>query len=324
MRNDPRIHLQPTTFLSMRLECVAPIGGYRRGTIRVFTAQDLDVRSRFLLAEEDARRISRHLREDAAFLKANNLIDYSLLVGVTKTRYEIEGAAQRRDTAVVGSGPGDGVASAPFHRLDSGGLAAAYVEGAELYSMGIIDILQDFNLRKRAEYLIKRFVCCQGKGVSVHPAGEYGDRFVRNVVEALIEPVRLGAEPRVIRGYTPAGSPLGMFDLKQSERRVALGRNRTRAAPVVPHPQQPQPFGAERSGVWAPPRTSPRLVAAELGRHTDGSSGGLPTTEPPRAFTFPRDGAQEREHAKPASGQQQHQERGADCSPSDERRCELM
>ena len=106
MRNDPRIHLQPTTFLSTRLECVAPIGGYRRGTIRVFTAQDLDVRSRFLLAEEDARRISRHLREDAAFLKANNLIDYSLLVGVTKTRYEIEGAAQRRDTAVVGSGPG--------------------------------------------------------------------------------------------------------------------------------------------------------------------------------------------------------------------------
>merc|ERR1719453_612161 len=104
-----------------------------------------------------------------------------------KTRYEIEGAAQRRDTAVVGSGPGDGAASAPFHRLDSGGLAAAYVEGAELYSMGIIDILQDFNLRKRAEYLIKRFVCCQGNGVS-----------------ALIEPVRLGAEPRVIRGYTPA------------------------------------------------------------------------------------------------------------------------
>jgi hypothetical protein len=187
----------------------------RRGEV----LKDLDVRERFNLAPEDARRVSRHLRDDVAFLAANNLIDYSLLVGVTKTRFEIEGQGARTPGAFTNN-LSSGRHGTPFHRSDDGGLAAACVEGAELYSMGVIDILQDFNLRKRAEYLIKRFVCCRGRGVSVHPPAAYSNRFVRNVVEALLDPVTDSSVPRVFRGFTPAGSPLGQPALMQQRGRV--------------------------------------------------------------------------------------------------------
>lgn len=212
--------------------------------------KDLDVRERFHLAPEDARRVSRQLREDIDFLASNNVIDYSLLVGVTKTRFEIEGR-DRRPSAVCGgaddvpSSGSSGAAPTPFHRLDDGGLAAAFVEGPELYSMGIIDILQDFNLRKRAEYAAKRFLCCRGSGVSVHPPAAYGKRFVRNVVEALLEPVADGSVPRVYRGFTPAGSPLSMPVLVPSSGYVCSSRSQNGAEHSSRHVVVP--IGASRS-----------------------------------------------------------------------------
>lgn len=184
--------------------------------------KDRDVQGRFHLARDDAQRIAQHLRDDVAFLAAANVIDYSLLVGVTKTKFTIEGAARwARGAACAASAAGSSSAEPPFHRQDAGGIAAGYVEGAEFYCMGVIDILQDFNVRKRAEYLLKRFLCCRGQGVSVHPPAAYGSRFERNVVDALIQPARDGSlEPRIFRGFTPASLRLPPLEQQRPDLRV--------------------------------------------------------------------------------------------------------
>jgi hypothetical protein len=248
----------------------------RRGEV----LKDLDVRERFNLAPEDARRVARHLRNDVAFLAANNLIDYSLLVGVTKTRFEIEGQGIRSAGALSDS-LGGGRPATPFHRLDDGGLAAACVEGAELYSMGVIDILQDFNLRKRAEYLIKRFVCCRGKGVSVHPPAAYANRFVRNVIEALLDPVTDSSAPRVFRGFTPAGSPLGMPALMQQRGRVHSHPKTNGAAPLSRHISLS--MGRSYSRVSTAAEAGTAEVGLLSGRTTRSDGAAAPLTTGPRA-----------------------------------------
>lgn len=247
----------------------------RRGEV----LKDLDVRERFNLAPEDARRVSQHLRDDVAFLAANNLIDYSLLVGVTKTRFEIEkqygrGAGPLPNSLSLGR-PGT-----PFHRSDDGGLAAACVEGAELYAMGVIDILQDFNVRKRAEYLIKRFVCCRGKGVSVHPPTAYANRFVRNVVEALLDPITDSSAPRVFRGFTPAGSPLGMPALMQQRGRVHPHPKTNSTALLNRHISLPMGRSYSRVSTAAEPATAEVGLLSSRTARSDDAAPPLSTAEP--------------------------------------------
>lgn len=85
----------------------------------------------------------------------------------------------------------------PFFRADEGGLAANIIEGPGVFYMGIIDILQEWSLIKRAERVLKRyFMCLDARGLSVMAPEEYAARFERRVITAIIEqnaPVAAGA-----------------------------------------------------------------------------------------------------------------------------------
>lgn len=69
-----------------------------------------------------------------------------------------------------------------------GGLRAAVVEGPGVYYMGVIDILQKWTLKKRAENWLKTRILCQNLGgVSAVPPDMYADRFKSRVLGQLIE-----------------------------------------------------------------------------------------------------------------------------------------
>jgi len=102
------------------------------------------------------------------------------------------------------------------------------VEGDALYSVGIIDWLQEYNVRKKFEYLSKRFCLCQGRGISVNPPADYSERFVRNVCKLLVEDPAFKAmsATKISRAWKARVSWM--------RARVLLGTKSDSAAPSAP------------------------------------------------------------------------------------------
>ncbi len=84
--------------------------------------------------------------------------------------------------------PHSSAAGASIFTHHRGGLRAAVVEGPGVYYMGVIDILQRWTLKKRAENWFKTRVLCQNLGgVSAVPPDQYASRFKSRVLGQLIE-----------------------------------------------------------------------------------------------------------------------------------------
>jgi len=67
-------------------------------------------------------------------------------------------------------------------------MSASIIEGPGVFYLGIIDILQEWSLIKKAERWLKRVLLLQDpRGMSVVPPDAYADRFERRVIEAVIE-----------------------------------------------------------------------------------------------------------------------------------------
>jgi hypothetical protein len=158
--------------------------------------------------------------------------------------------------------------------------------------MGIIDILQEWNLIKRAERCLKSFLLCQNsKGISVMPPVEYAERFEQRVIGAVIEkdaegsvPVaatipmsrRISLHPSAILGgaHAAAGAPGG-------------GGARA-AAPAAQLPRQPSFMGG---GVPAesPSALQQQQQASGAGGVSAPAARSLLQFQPPAAFA-PRGG----------------------------------
>merc|ERR1719231_1836570 len=107
-------------------------------------------------------------------------MDYSLLVGVVKQHFNIvDDHAIPRDSRLelrMNSVKGD-------HVRSDGGIYAKRVEGAGIYYFGIIDILQDYSLGKRAERYAKIYLkMLDGNGISVIDPSQYYLRFKERVL----------------------------------------------------------------------------------------------------------------------------------------------
>ena len=78
--------------------------------------------------------------------------------------------------------------AAPFFRADEGGMSASVIVGPGVFYLGIIDILQEYNVSKRVERAAKTTLLLQDPdGVSVAPPAMYADRFLRRVVHEIID-----------------------------------------------------------------------------------------------------------------------------------------
>ena len=106
----------------------------------------IQMKRKVLVSREKREEIVKAIHEDAAFFRELNIIDYSLLVAIyperigCNNRYLVDG------------------------------------EGELLYSLGIIDFLQQFTLSKKLELAFKRMRC--KKGLSVCPSDKYATRFI--------------------------------------------------------------------------------------------------------------------------------------------------
>lgn len=103
------------------------------------------------------------LEEDCRFLQANNIIDYSVLIGI----HGLQGfwvQPKREDRAFV-----------PFAEENDGGLIST--DGTMLYFIGIIDVLTFYGGRKKLEHAAKSMIY-DNDGISCVPPKQYAERFI--------------------------------------------------------------------------------------------------------------------------------------------------
>ncbi|KAK8791945.1 hypothetical protein WA158_005322 [Blastocystis sp. Blastoise] len=114
----------------------------------------------------DSKRTSilmNQLEKDTQFLSDCGIIDYSLLLGVHYLDNPLPPRKYVEQPDV------------PFWKSDCGGMLSD--DGKELYFMGVIDILIQFNTRKFGELTFKSMVM-DNKGVSVQFPPKYRERFM--------------------------------------------------------------------------------------------------------------------------------------------------
>ncbi|EFC50642.1 phosphatidylinositol-4-phosphate 5-kinase [Naegleria gruberi] len=111
----------------------------------------------------------RQVESDTKFLEANEIIDYSMLVGVHEINKLREKPINYNDPFHISPPP------RTFYQEECGGMRSSL--GDEYYFVGIIDILIQYGLKKRGENLIKTLYFGGESGVSVVDPNMYAGRF---------------------------------------------------------------------------------------------------------------------------------------------------
>ncbi|KAL9657988.1 hypothetical protein ABK040_016638 [Willaertia magna] len=141
--------------------------------------KDLDFigMKRFIQLESGKKeKLMRQLSMDVKFLEENEIIDYSLLVGV----YDCNNKKQQSLEEIKFENK-----YLPFFREYFGGMRSK--NGDEIYFIGVIDILIEYGLRKRGENLIKTIYFGDENGISVVEPTQYARRFLNFINSIVIE-----------------------------------------------------------------------------------------------------------------------------------------
>eukprot|EP00828_Plagiopyla_frontata_P047341 TRINITY_DN8718_c0_g1_i1.p2 TRINITY_DN8718_c0_g1~~TRINITY_DN8718_c0_g1_i1.p2 ORF type:complete len:180 (-),score=38.44 TRINITY_DN8718_c0_g1_i1:135-674(-) len=111
---------------------------------------------KLLLSQEDQLTYQQQIENDCKFFEKNNIIDYSLLIGIHEMpKEQIEN---------------------PQENLLKGGRGIYYSTNKKfIYYIGIIDFLTSYNIKKSMEHAIKRIFF--GKTISAIPPKPYAQRF---------------------------------------------------------------------------------------------------------------------------------------------------
>ena len=150
--------------------------------------KDLDLTANLILAADDRQSFLLQCEHDSLFLCQHAIMDYSLLLGIHFTHHKVglqtDIEAQSSPSSPTLSSPSaSGSTGAPgrtvFQR-DAGGLRATVIAGPSLYLFGIIDVLQRYNWKKRAERWSKALLRCKDRRLlSAMPPRKYRERFVQ-------------------------------------------------------------------------------------------------------------------------------------------------
>jgi hypothetical protein len=125
--------------------------------------KDKDLNRKFSMNPVLFERFHAQLERDVAFLRHNNLMDYSILIGVARR-------TQTEPIPIVEE-PGR-----PFFRSHFGGRLADD-QASEIYYIGIIDYLTDYNYKKKIAHRCKRFLW-QPRELSTIEAPLYAHRLL--------------------------------------------------------------------------------------------------------------------------------------------------
>eukprot|EP00931_Biecheleriopsis_adriatica_P056529 TRINITY_DN33497_c0_g1_i1.p1 TRINITY_DN33497_c0_g1~~TRINITY_DN33497_c0_g1_i1.p1 ORF type:complete len:819 (-),score=162.72 TRINITY_DN33497_c0_g1_i1:30-2486(-) len=117
------------------------------------------------VGSERRKQIIEQIQRDSEFLAKNNIIDYSLLLGIHVKDLSLNPSSMTL--------PGSPTAvAAPTGK--TAGVASA--DGKSVYFMGIIDILTPYDRMKKMEHSLKA-IRYDGRGVSCSPPPFYAERF---------------------------------------------------------------------------------------------------------------------------------------------------
>jgi len=130
---------------------------------------DLDLKRKLKLPEDVKYAFLKQIELDSKFLCGQEIMDYSLLLGFHFCMDETIYINKRENKEL---------------RWNQGVLSS---DGKVMYYMGIIDILQLYNLKKKAEVFAKSyFLSKDKKGISAVPPQPYSTRFI-NGMRCIVE-----------------------------------------------------------------------------------------------------------------------------------------
>lgn len=145
-------------------------------------------RSLVNLKRKDAKKILKSIRQDVAFMMSQDLMDYSLLIVIEKVKDErppaIEGSVDTRYSVQAEREAARATVTQIAETLTQKDFTLflkkkhSFKSGNRVYHIAIIDYLQEWNLNKKMERLIKTTLLFKdGKMLSAIEPYEYGMRF---------------------------------------------------------------------------------------------------------------------------------------------------
>lgn len=141
-----------------------------------FVKKDLDFDRGFVFGASANAALARQIRLDAQYLKSMNIVDYSMLAGYHVLNVDEAAVHDHRDLPASAHPYFDiGLRSYDPH---SGSLKN------EVWFLGIIDILIQFGVFKKAENFVKSLVH-DPQGISIIPPDQYCERFSNYLVSCL-------------------------------------------------------------------------------------------------------------------------------------------
>ena len=136
--------------------------------------------------EEDQVEIMRNIERDAEILRQHNIMDYSLLFAIEKNpQYvKLKGPISKTTTSVLSLDNDLSIElTSKFEKTRHTFLSKG---GKFIYHLAIIDYLQDFNLEKRLENMLKTVINKDGAQISAIPPNPYCKRYVKFMREHVI------------------------------------------------------------------------------------------------------------------------------------------
>lgn len=140
------------------------------------TFKDMDVKNPFVIGPEAKAALITQLVADTTFLHTHQIMDYSLIVGV----HQCDGQCRHPSNIAAATMRLDSPRSSGHSQKLRSGLPGTW-EGAEcFFLLGIVDILQKFDISKKIEQSIKiRILRKNIKGISAVNPDLYAERFVK-------------------------------------------------------------------------------------------------------------------------------------------------
>lgn len=158
------------------------------------TFKDNDLREKILLDAGAAAKLRETLKQDAGFLRSLNVMDYSLVIGVHRTIYDVKDIVHE-DITTVGVEAGRRTSSSFGSELDNQHIQhfqkpskVTTVRGPDCYYMGILDFQQEWTMDKMIERALKVFTygLKQKDGISAVDPDYYFDRFCDKIDELFL------------------------------------------------------------------------------------------------------------------------------------------
>eukprot|EP01012_Entosiphon_sulcatum_P024520 TRINITY_DN2967_c0_g1_i1.p1 TRINITY_DN2967_c0_g1~~TRINITY_DN2967_c0_g1_i1.p1 ORF type:complete len:719 (+),score=76.72 TRINITY_DN2967_c0_g1_i1:32-2158(+) len=157
-------------------------------TRRSGVMKDLDLNKKIFIGPERKATLVAQVRKDSEFFQQHNIMDYSLLLGIYRAPYtEVERLRESRSKPSESTEQPVQAGVVPFYREYEGGMLTSQTDGTRytgdaILFVGIIDILQKYNLQKKMEryskvYLLRK----KADGLSSIAPPTYSQRFVHRV-----------------------------------------------------------------------------------------------------------------------------------------------